>query len=242
VKLTLRSTTRGAIVPLIVLGLCLIGTFAATVDLHDFEGGVEIGFDWDQAKGFKSISVEGPVSIPVRDTILTAQAGPQIASLFRKAGWRSARGKLNFDVFLGVFVLGISSEPLGEIVDPETNPLMHAAEDGNATDVQRLITEGANVNAQDQRGWTALMHAAMKDRAKETELLLAAGANPNLRDRDGRTAMLWSVQSCSPDVADVLARSVASFNTKDKYGDAPSNYVSTCPGLSRAVNARPAPE
>lgn len=142
-KASLQGTTRGSIVMLILLGMLLTGTLAVTLEPRAFEGGVAIRFDWDQAKGFNSISVDGPVSIPIRDTILTAQAGPQIASYVRKAGWLSARGRLNFDTFLGVFVLGVSSEPLGEIVDPETTPLMHAAEEGNTADVQRPIAQGA---------------------------------------------------------------------------------------------------
>ena len=241
-KASLEGTTRGSIVTLIVLGVFLIGTLAVTLEPRAFEGDVAIRFDWDQAKGFNSISVGGPVSIPIRDTILTAQAGPQIASYFRKAGWRSARGRLNFDTFLGVFVLGVSSEPLGEIVDPETTPLMHAAEDGNTAEVERLIAQGVDVNAQDQNGWTALIHAAMQDRAKEVKLLLAAGTNPNLKDRNGRTAMLWSAQNCAPDAADALARSSAGYNAKDNYGEAPSDYVRGCPGLARALSVGTSPK
>jgi hypothetical protein len=244
VKLSPRRTTRGAIVALIVVIVLSIGTIAVTVGPQAFIRSVPIRFDWDHAKGFNAISVKVPLPLPFYNTVLSRQARPWIASLFQKAGWRSAQGTLSVRVCFYYVVLGLDrqSDDASEIIDPETTPLMHAAEVGNATDVQRLIAEGADVNARDQRGWTALMHAAMKDRARETELLLAAGANPNVRDSDGRTAMLWSARSCAPDVADVFARWGASFNTRDKYGDTPSNYVSMCPGLARAVNARPAPE
>ena len=242
-KADLRATS-GPIRTLTVLAVFLIGTLAGTLHRQVFERDVQIQFDWDHAKGFKSISVAGRwAGIPVYDTILTTQAGPQIAANFRKAGWRSARGRLNFRVFFYFWVSGLSSEPLfgGEIVDPETTPLMHAAEDGDTAIVERLIAEGADVNARDQRGWTALMHAAMQDRTKQVELLLAAGANPNLRDRDGRTAMLWSAENCAPDVAEVLARSSAAYNARDNYGEAPSDFVRGCPGLARSLNVRKAP-
>lgn len=239
-KLILRGKTRSASVALVVLTSFLIGVLAMTVGRQALVRSVPIRFDWDQAKGFKSISMEHP--LPFYNTVLTAQARPWIASLFRKAGWRSAKGRLNVRVGFYFFVLGLDRQGLNndEIIDPETTPLMHAAEDGGTADLERLIAEGADVNAQDQRGWTALMHAAMKDRATEAQLLLEAGANPNLEDSYGRTAMLWSAQSCAPDVADILARWGVSFKTKDNYGESPSDYVSVCPGIGRVLSEHPA--
>lgn len=231
-----RGKRRGAVWARIVLAVLLIGIFLVAMRFPGFVRSVPLEFDWDHAKGFRSISVEHPLPLPFYNTLVTVQAGPRISSLLRKSGWRSAKGRLSVRVSLYFFVLGLDREALNtEIIDPETTPLMHAAEDGSITHLERLIAEGADVNAQDQRGWTALMHAAMKDRAKEAEVLLAAGANPNLKDRDGRTAMLWSARSCAPDVAEILAQSGASFNAKDNHGDSPSNYLSLCPGIARVL-------
>lgn len=221
-------------VVLIALILLSIGSFAVTLGPGAFTRSVPVQFDWDHAKGFNAISVKHPLPLPFYDTLLSLQARSPIASLFRKRRWRSAKGTLSVRVCLYYVVLGLDrqSTDASEIIDPETTPLMHAAEEGNTAEVERLIAQGADVNAQDQRGWTALMHAAMEDRATETKLLLDAGANPNLKGRDGRTAMAWSAQNCALDVVRVFVRRGVSFNT----------YDGGCPGLPRALSVGRSPQ
>src|SRR5262249_41418280 len=144
---------------------------------------VSVQFDWERSKGFKSISVESHFG-SLYDNLIAMQARSHIASNFEKAGWRSAKGRLNVRVFCWWFVLGLDHYDAWnlEIVDPEVTPLMHAAEEGDTASAERMIAEGANVNALDQRGWTALMHVSMIGRAKEAKLLLAARADPNMKD------------------------------------------------------------
>jgi hypothetical protein len=59
--------------------------------------------------------------------------------------------------------------------------------------VKMLLKAGANVNDQDEIGWTALMYAAIspeKDSTEETiKILLEAGADINIQDKDGWTAL-----------------------------------------------------
>jgi ankyrin repeat protein len=67
---------------------------------------------------------------------------------------------------------------------------------GNRAEViQFLADRGANLNAQDDKGRTALMMAG--ENADSVKVLLAAGADPNIRDHAGNTAMMlgsWAVQ------------------------------------------------
>jgi Ankyrin repeats (3 copies) len=198
---------------------------------------VSIRFDWQRgSQGVSSISVEWPPLGSLYSRLIAAQARPHIASYFEKAGWKAAKGRMNVRAFCFLFVLGIDRRDAWnvEIIDPEVTPLMHAAEDGDTASTERLIAEGVNVNAQDQRGWTALMHVGMKGRATEAKALLAAGADPNVKDRDGRTAFLWAAWSCRSDVATALIDAGADIDVKDRYGS--SALSSTiCPGVVQEI-------
>ena len=58
-------------------------------------------------------------------------------------------------------------------------------------DLQRLVKEGADINAQDQLGKSALIMAIDQDYANPdwVEFLIASGININLQDNDGDTAL-----------------------------------------------------
>jgi ankyrin repeat protein len=70
-------------------------------------------------------------------------------------------------------------------------PIMYAALYGDSQAVRLLLDQGANANAQNDDGGTALMYAI--DDAEKTRLLLDRGANPNLRSGEGRAALLIAV-------------------------------------------------
>ncbi|XP_062983434.1 mitochondrial disaggregase [Elgaria multicarinata webbii] len=60
--------------------------------------------------------------------------------------------------------------------------LLEAARINNISEVDRLLQEGASVNARHKLGWTALMVAAINRNSSVVKLLLTAGADPNLGD------------------------------------------------------------
>jgi len=64
-----------------------------------------------------------------------------------------------------------------------------AAASGNAEIVRMLLREGANPDAQQEGGYTALHAAAQHNNADMTKALLDAGANTSIRTNDGKTAL-----------------------------------------------------
>ena len=74
------------------------------------------------------------------------------------------------------------------------SPLMTAAEAGDAAGAAAAIAAGAEVNAADEDGWTALHLAALNDRAAVVELLLAQpGIDVNARTKWRSTPLILAV-------------------------------------------------
>jgi ankyrin repeat protein len=68
--------------------------------------------------------------------------------------------------------------------------------------VRLLIANGANVNARDVEGGTALMQAALLGRAYNVKILVEAGPDVNARDNKGGTALSrvqWRIDTWSPE-------------------------------------------
>src|SRR6266576_3516101 len=68
---------------------------------------------------------------------------------------------------------------------PSGPPVMET----NTGFITLLGEHGANINAQDSSGLTALMNASDKCRDWEIKALLAVGADPSVVDKRGRSAL-----------------------------------------------------
>lgn len=65
----------------------------------------------------------------------------------------------------------------------------HAAEGGSKAIAELLIASGADVNAKDKYGCTALHFAASMNKCDVLRFLVASGADVEARDEDGHTAL-----------------------------------------------------
>lgn len=75
----------------------------------------------------------------------------------------------------------------------EVNEELQAAARNNDYDgVKRAIEEGANLNVEDEDGWTPLMWAALHQSLDMVQLVIRHGANPNLIDERGEVLQMLS--------------------------------------------------
>ena len=118
--------------------------------------------------------------------------------------------------------------------------LMKSVLSEDSAQVQALLDAGADINArnnygwtalmhaarngdpdQDDRGWTALMRAARMGHANIVEILIQQGADLEKSDNQGWTALLWAVNQEHLSVVDALANHGADVNVKAKDGRTP---------------------
>ena len=64
--------------------------------------------------------------------------------------------------------------------------LRYAVYNGNTEEVARLLNGGADINMQNEEGWTALEVAAEQDNVAMVKFLLAHGADPKIKDNRHR--------------------------------------------------------
>jgi ankyrin repeat protein len=68
------------------------------------------------------------------------------------------------------------------------------------------LAAGADVNAKDSVGWTALHQAAYGAHKEPVELLIAEGADVNAKDQDDYTPLDFSIMNKHTKTADLLRK------------------------------------
>ncbi|CAE7315799.1 HOS4 [Symbiodinium natans] len=102
----------------------------------------------------------------------------------------------------------------GSLGDGGTTPLMMAAHKNDANEVQAYVKNGANLNAQDQYGWTALRYAVRADSIEATQALLEGGADINLASASGRTPLMSAASNGISDMVKLLLEAGADAKLK----------------------------
>ncbi|MEO8314901.1 MAG: ankyrin repeat domain-containing protein [Pseudomonadota bacterium] len=96
-----------------------------------------------------------------------------------------------------------------------------SASKGNYAEIERLLKSGADVNAQQADGATALQWAAYRGDAKLAELLLKAGAKPGLANHDGATPLWLAATRRDAAVIQALLKGGADANEQLPLGRRP---------------------
>ena len=96
--------------------------------------------------------------------------------------------------------------------------LTWATKKGHTEVVKILLKKGAEVNAKNLYGSTALMLAARKGYPEVAEILLQNGAKVNDRNNYGSTALLWAAKYGNIEVIEVLLNNGADINAKANNG------------------------
>jgi ankyrin repeat protein len=84
---------------------------------------------------------------------------------------------------------------------------------GELLDVKRLIEKGADVNAKDNEGITALMYAVAFEHPEMVKLLIDAGADVNAKDNEGITALMVASFEGYTDIVELLIKAGAKENS-----------------------------
>lgn len=87
--------------------------------------------------------------------------------------------------------------------------LIEAVKKGYAPIVRAFLAKGADVNARDGGGGSALMWAVARRSPDIVALLIEAGADVNARDRNGKTALVLARSKGLGEITDSLARAGA---------------------------------
>ncbi len=94
-----------------------------------------------------------------------------------------------------------------------------AVAEGDIHKLRTLIGQGADVNATNKEGETALMVASLEGRLEVAKLLVEKGANVNAKDSVGANALHYAAMGGSLDVIKYLVKMGVDTRAKTEYGD-----------------------
>ena len=112
---------------------------------------------------------------------------------------------------------GATSAPQPKAALPP-EALHRAAKAGNLKGLEAALAAGAEVNARDDKGWTALMYVVDKGYVLLVEPVLTAQADPDVRAPDGATALFMAVAHGHLEIIPLLMRAGADPTIKGPKG------------------------
>jgi len=145
--------------------------------------------------------------VPSLRTALAAE--PDGVRTYSGDGWTPLHLAAAFGTPEAVQLLLENGAPVDAVSkNPQTNQPLHAALalGRNAKSIQLLLDAGADPNARQTAGFTAIFSAAAANRRDLTEILIARGANPAIRNDFGQSAAGFARERGHAELADWLER------------------------------------
>ncbi|MEM4295602.1 MAG: ankyrin repeat domain-containing protein, partial [Candidatus Anstonellales archaeon] len=132
---------------------------------------------------------------------------------------------------VGIALKGINKEKAEELMENEYEQmrenakLINSSKNGDIIGVVKAFLNGADVNAKDKYGNTALIWATENNNTDIVELLIKAEVDVNVQDKDGRTALMYAAKHGNTEIVKLLRKGGAAVNQEDNYGWTATMYA-----------------
>ncbi|TNE73237.1 ankyrin repeat domain-containing protein [bacterium] len=124
-------------------------------------------------------------------------------------------------LFVALFVaVGLSSADTKRTIE-----LFEAARLGKADEVKAAIDRGAEVNYQDENGFTPLMYAAKSGDFKTVYVLIENNADSNLKNETGTTALMLAAKYGHTQMVKYLVQKGAKASLRNDVGLMAKDYA-----------------
>ncbi len=136
-------------------------------------------------------------------------------------------------IISSAFLMMLISVPA--LTQDVNSQLIEAGKKGETRNIKGLLGAGAEVDAKDEKGVTALMHASAEGHTQSVEALLDAGADVDAKADDGLTALMVVARG-KTEIARALLDAGADVNAKAQHG-VTSLMVAVATGNTQIVRA-----
>ena len=129
-----------------------------------------------------------------------------------------------FSIILIINAYGMEQNSSSYTSD-ESTEFLDAAKDGSLERIKALLEVGADINAQDQWGRTALYYATKYGHKEVVKILLNRNADSNIQDQSGVSCLMCAAERNCKELAALLIARGAHINAHDKYRNSVLSYA-----------------